>query len=81
MKEFVFNSCPKDTYRPTHSQKSPEKRDFVVHTKKQIHLRICFFVLPIALSERVRKGAKSEEGTHSEYIFELRKPFIVYGIP
>ena len=38
-------------------------------------------MLSAALSERVRKGAKSEEGTHSEYIFELRKPFIVYGIP
>ena len=57
MKEFVFNSCPKDTYRPTHSRKSPQKRDFVVHTQK------------------------ADIGTHSEYIFELRKPFIAYGIP
>ena len=24
----------KRTYRPTHSQKSPEKRDFVVHTHR-----------------------------------------------
>lgn len=38
-------------------------------------------MLSAALSERVRKVAKSEEETHSEYIYELRKPFIVYGIP
>ena len=25
----------KSTYRPTHSQKSPEKRDFVVHTHEK----------------------------------------------
>lgn len=43
-----------------------------------LYLLLC---LPSALSERVRKVTKSEEETYCEYIFELRKPFIVYGIP
>lgn len=56
MKEFVFNSCPKDTYRPTRSRKSLKTRFCRTHKKADIE-------------------------THIEYNFELREPFIVYGIP
>ena len=30
---FYLHGVAKSTYRPTHSRKSPEKRDFVVHTQ------------------------------------------------
>ena len=33
---FYLHKVAKSTYRPTHSQKSPEKQDFVVHTQTRI---------------------------------------------
>lgn len=77
------NFAPKSTYRPTHSRKSSEKRDFVVHTQqKKQQPSGCFSFercLPLRAREVKRDVSLCKRGEKPKLIGKKEKRQVCVG--